>query len=166
MFAANTVSGVSQGISLIAIPWYIANQLGRPSLYGLLYLIVTTLTLFWGPYAGTLVDKYDRKKVMISIQTVGLICVFSIAALGWYWQNTTLWMAAAIMIITKLICVLSRECVRNLDLRVQVHPGELWVSKQQVHIVLVASKSAVQKVMSQRSAGLCARCTRANAFPD
>ena len=29
-----------------------------------------------------------------------------------------------------------RECVRNLDLRVQVHPGELWISKQQVHIVL------------------------------
>ena len=29
-----------------------------------------------------------------------------------------------------------RECVRNLDLRVQVHPGELWVSKQWVHIVL------------------------------
>ena len=24
----------------------------------------------------------------------------------------------------------------------QVHPGELWVSKQRVHIVLVASKSA------------------------
>ena len=23
----------------------------------------------------------------------------------------------------------NRECVRNLDLRVQVHPGELWVSK-------------------------------------
>ena len=29
-----------------------------------------------------------------------------------------------------------RECVRSLDLRVQVHPGELWVSKQRVHIVL------------------------------
>jgi hypothetical protein len=24
---------------------------------------------------------------------------------------------------------MNRECVRNLDLRVQVHPGELWVSK-------------------------------------
>ena len=23
--------------------------------------------------------------------------------------------------------LLYRECVRNLDLRVQVHPGELWV---------------------------------------
>ena len=51
--------------------------------------------------------------------------------------------------------VIVRECVKNLDLRVQGHPGELWVSKQRV-----------QKVMSQRSAGLCPRCTHANAFPD
>ena len=103
LFAANTVSGVSQGISLIAIPWFIANELGRPGLYGLLFLVVTILTLFWGPYAGTLIDKNDRKKVMLGIQTVGLVTVSSIACLGWYWQNTTLWMAAAIMIITKLL---------------------------------------------------------------
>ena len=38
-----------------------------------------------------------------------------------------------------------RECVRNLDLGVQVHPGDLWVSKQLVHIVLQASKSAGAK---------------------
>ena len=34
-----------------------------------------------------------------------------------------------------------RECVRILNLRVQVHPGELWVSKQRVQIELEASKS-------------------------
>ena len=38
-----------------------------------------------------------------------------------------------------------RKCVRNLDLRVQVHPGELWFSKQWVHIVLEASKSVGAK---------------------
>ena len=38
-----------------------------------------------------------------------------------------------------------RECIRNLDLRVQMHPGELWVSKQRVHTVLEASKSADAK---------------------
>jgi hypothetical protein len=32
-----------------------------------------------------------------------------------------------------------------LDLRVQVHPEGLWVSKQRVHIVLEASKSAGAK---------------------
>ena len=30
----------------------------------------------------------------------------------------------------------------NLQVQVQVHPGELWVSKQRLHIVLEASKSA------------------------
>ena len=103
LFAANTISGVSQGISLIAIPWFIANQLNRPGLYGLLFLVVTMLTLFWGPYAGTLIDKYDRKKVMLGIQTVGLVCVLGIASFGWYIQNTTLWMAGAVMIVTKLL---------------------------------------------------------------
>lgn len=103
LFAANTISGVSQGISLIAIPWFIANQLGKPGLYGLLFLFVTVVTLFWSPYAGTLIDRYDRKKVMLGIQTVGMVCVLGIASYGWYLQNTTLWMAATIMIVTKLI---------------------------------------------------------------
>ena len=35
--------------------------------------------------------------------------------------------------------------VRTLDLRVQVHPGELWVSKQRVHTVLEVSKLAGAK---------------------
>ena len=39
----------------------------------------------------------------------------------------------------------SEPTFRNLDLRVQVHPGELWFSKQRVHIVLEASKSAGAK---------------------
>ena len=39
-------------------------------------------------------------------------------------------------IMWKFTSLYTRECVRNLDLRVQDHPGELWVSKQRVHIVL------------------------------
>ena len=49
------------------------------------------------------------------------------------------------LVVHPLLYSKSRECVRNFDLRVQVHPGELWVSKQRVHIVLEASKSAGAK---------------------
>ena len=31
--------------------------------------------------------------------------------------------------VNEKICSFIREYVRNLDLRVQVHPGELWISK-------------------------------------
>ena len=50
-----------------------------------------------------------------------------------------------ISFVASQIVIITRECVRNLDLRVQVHPGELRVSKQRVHIVLEASKSAGAK---------------------
>ena len=62
-----------------------------------------------------------------------------------------------------------REFGRNLDLRVQVHPGEFWVSKQPyywVHIVLEASKSAGAKGDIPKITGLCTHSTRANAFPE
>ena len=38
-----------------------------------------------------------------------------------------------------------RECVRNVDLRVQVHPGELRSQNQRVYIVLEASNSSGAK---------------------
>jgi len=46
LFAANTISGMSQGISLIAIPWYVANELNLPDAYGYLILTASVLSLF------------------------------------------------------------------------------------------------------------------------
>ena len=47
--------------------------------------------------------------------------------------------------ILNIVVLLNRECVRNLNLQVQVRPVELWVSKQRMHILLEASKSAGAK---------------------
>lgn len=103
LFTANTISGISQGISLIAIPWYIANQLERPGLYGLLYLLATVLAVFWGPYAGTLIDKYDRKKLMLGIQFTGFLLLTGLTFYAWHLNYTPLWVAGSVMILTKLI---------------------------------------------------------------
>lgn len=103
LFLANTVTGVSQGISLIAIPWFIANELELPSLYGGLFFFSTLLAVFWGPYAGTLVDRFDRKTVMLSIQVVGLFLIGGIAAVGFVKEATTLAMACGVFLTTKII---------------------------------------------------------------
>ena len=50
-----------------------------------------------------------------------------------------------------------RACVRNLDLRLQ---SVLYIQESSG-----PQNQWVQKVMSQRSAGSCTYCTRANAFP-
>ncbi len=71
LFLANTISGFSQGISLIAIPWYIVDVLENPKLNAYIYFFATVLSLFWGAYAGTLVDKYSRKQIFLWLNVVG-----------------------------------------------------------------------------------------------
>lgn len=77
LFLAHLVSGMAQGISLLAVPWYFA-KMGLSSKYNFYYGCLTVLILFWGLYAGTLVDKYSRIKVFVYanlIQFLVLVCV-------------------------------------------------------------------------------------------
>lgn len=90
LLLANSVSGVAQGISMLAIPWYFTSVLQREELFGQMYFAVTLLSLFWGLYAGTLVDRYDRKKIFLYINLVGGAVMTGIALTG-YIQGGLAW---------------------------------------------------------------------------
>lgn len=81
LFAANSISGVAQGISLIAVPWYFARegQLGR---FGLIYIVISLISVFWSPYSGTLVDRFNRKHIFLALTTVVGLLVLATALLG------------------------------------------------------------------------------------
>lgn len=84
MIAANAVSGFAQGISMLAIPWYFSDILNQSSTFGLIYGIATCVTLFWGLYVGTLVDKYSRKRIFMLVNLCGGLIIGSIAVTGFY----------------------------------------------------------------------------------
>ena len=73
LFAANTISGLAQGISMLAIPWYFADTLQNIPLFGKIYAITTLISLFWGLYVGTLIDKYNRKHLFLYETAFGAI---------------------------------------------------------------------------------------------
>ena len=81
LFISNIISGFAQGISMIAIPWYFVDIVSRPSVFAYFYLFITFLTLFWGLYAGAIIDKYSRKKVFIY---TNLVCGSIIATVSFY----------------------------------------------------------------------------------
>lgn len=84
LFAANTISGFAQGISMIAIPWYFTNVLNLPNVLGWLFMGILWVSLFWGIYAGSLVDRFNRKYLYISIQSVACFMLLAIAGYGFY----------------------------------------------------------------------------------
>jgi MFS transporter, DHA3 family, macrolide efflux protein len=81
LFAANIVSGFAQGISMIAIPWYFADILDMGESYAKGYALLTFLSLFWGLYSGTLIDRYSRKKMFLYSN---LTCAFIIGSIALY----------------------------------------------------------------------------------
>jgi DHA3 family macrolide efflux protein-like MFS transporter len=73
LLIANAVSSFAQGISMLAIPWTLVNARREEAFFGSAVLIITILSLFWSPYAGTLIDRYPRKNIFFGLCIVGFV---------------------------------------------------------------------------------------------
>jgi MFS family permease len=82
LFLANIISGLAQGISMVAIPWYFVKVVARPEVFANAYFLITFITLFWGIYAGTLVDRYSRRNLFIIINVICGLFIGSVAVFG------------------------------------------------------------------------------------
>ena len=87
LFLANIISGLAQGISMVAIPWYFVKIVSRPEIFANAYLLITFLTLFWGIYAGTLIDRYSRKSLFIIVNIICGLFIGGVALFGIQSQN-------------------------------------------------------------------------------
>ncbi len=95
LLLANSISGISQGISMLAIPWYFISVVHDEGLFSRIYFVVTSISLVWGVYAGTLVDRYDRRRIFLAINVAGMLMLGS-ASLTGYLHGTTPWLLVAL----------------------------------------------------------------------
>ena len=82
LFTGNTLSGLATGITILAVPWYFSDQLGAPSLYGIGYGIITAVSFFWSLYAGSLIDRYSRKRIFQVSKLTCAVVIGSVAFTG------------------------------------------------------------------------------------
>lgn len=78
LFSANTLSNFASGITILAIPWYLVNlpeEENGAFMATAMMVIITFVTLFWGLYAGTLIDKYNRKRIFQILQSVDAVAI-------------------------------------------------------------------------------------------
>ncbi len=81
LFTANGISGFAQGITMLSVPWYFAQQ-DASSQFNFMYGLITFLTVFWGLFAGTLVDRFDRKSVFLINNAAEGFILLSVALYG------------------------------------------------------------------------------------
>jgi DHA3 family macrolide efflux protein-like MFS transporter len=100
LFAANGISGIAQGISMLAIPWYFTSIINDSETFGLIYAVTTIITLFWGLYAGTLIDRYSRKTIFLSICVVSFFILLGVSITGFYLGEVPVFLIALVFCFT------------------------------------------------------------------
>lgn len=96
---ANFISGIAQGISMISIPLYFARN-HMSNWFNIAYVMITVVSLFWSLYGGTLIDKYNRKKIFLLLNLVNGIAIGTIAWLEYSTTGLTNYLAAAVFALT------------------------------------------------------------------
>ena len=98
IWATQAVSQIGSSVVQFALIWWItktvgsATALATASLMGLLPFVVL------GPFAGALVDRWNRKRVMVIADTITMLCVMVLAYLFWT-ERVQVWHAYALMFI-------------------------------------------------------------------
>lgn len=83
LFTGNTLSGLATGITILAIPWYFSHFLEQSSLYGLAYAGITAISFFWSLYAGSLIDRYSRKRIFQVSKLTCAVVIGGVATSGY-----------------------------------------------------------------------------------
>lgn len=81
LFLANGVSGFAQGITMLAIPSYFTLN-NQSEMFFIFFSIITLGSLFWGLYAGALIDGFNRKDVFLGTNFIEGLIILAVAVLG------------------------------------------------------------------------------------
>jgi MFS family permease len=101
LFLSNGISGFAQGVSMLSIPWYFAKN-NNSQIFNYAYAFLTFLLMFFGLYAGTLVDKFSRKGIFLYTSLVCGFFLFSIASYGYLNGSLPLFLVLSVFGITML----------------------------------------------------------------
>lgn len=80
--AANVLSGVGNGIVVIAIPWLVLRETGSAALYGLISVIAVLPSLVALPFIGAMIDRYGPRWNSVASDVASAASVLALPALG------------------------------------------------------------------------------------
>ncbi len=88
---------------MIAIPWYFVSTLKEAPLFGVISTAVAFVSLFWGLYSGSLIDRHNRKYIFLVVSSMACLIIGSIAGYGFWAGNISWWLVAIVFCATFLL---------------------------------------------------------------
>ena len=107
LWAVTTVSSMGDWLGVFALTLYVKDLSGRPEFaVGGVLLFRVVPGLFFGPFAGVLADRFDRRRLMITadLSRAALIC-----SIPWIKEMWVLFLVSAMMEVLALLWTPAKE---------------------------------------------------------
>src|SRR5256885_1712605 len=82
IFVANMVSMLGSGMNSAALTWYILKTTGSETALGLLIVLQTVPALLMLPFTGVIIDREDRRRIVMLLDAVRALVIVTIAILA------------------------------------------------------------------------------------
>ncbi len=89
-FAGNAISLIGWGFNFIAVGWIVIDLTGSEIALGQLNALATLPGLVIAIYAGTIIDRMNRKHLLVTLDIIRMLAVIAIPILMWT-QHFALW---------------------------------------------------------------------------
>lgn len=88
--AANVLSSIGSGITMLAIPLLLVASPDGNKLFGTIMLIMTVISFVATPYIGVLIDRTSRKQMLLTVELIGFITVMLFVIVGFMTDYSTI----------------------------------------------------------------------------
>src|SRR5207253_9283062 len=82
IFAANMISMLGSGMNAAAVAWYILQATHSKMALGLFAVLQTLPAMLMLPFTGVLIDREDRRRLVMWLDAVRAIGILSVAVLA------------------------------------------------------------------------------------
>lgn len=157
MWAVTTISSLGDWLGLFALTFFVQDLSGRPEFaVGGVLLFRILPGLFFGPFAGVLADRFDRRRLMV---TADLCRAALIASIPWIGNLWALFAVSAAMEVLGLIWVPAKDAtLPNLVERDQL------MTANQLSLITTYGTFPVSGALVAGLAGLAGLLGRIDAF--
>ncbi|MFF3102331.1 MFS transporter [Viridibacillus arvi] len=99
---ANIASSIGSGITMIAIPWMLVSSEDGNTVFGYISICMTIINFLITPFIGNLVDKMNRKKILLISEFVSFLLLMLFTLIGFIGLPYEVWHYTIIYMIGSL----------------------------------------------------------------
>jgi MFS family permease len=83
IFAANVISMIGSGMNAAGVTWYLLQATHSETSLGTLLMLQTIPALLMLPFTGVVIDREDRRRLVMTLDAARGIVIFVVAILAW-----------------------------------------------------------------------------------